>query len=266
MGIAYPSFINMGDDKRAMALARAKMAEQAERYDEMVSSMKEIIEMGFQADELSQEERNLISVGYKNLMSERRTSWRTVESQERKAAESNDPMHPHVTAYKATIAKEIEGVIDKVIAEVVSVYTSGPQKAQKPENLVFFYKMQGDYNRYGAEIADDPAKYQQLAGEAYESAHNAGKETDADGESLKKTNPILLGLALNHSVFHFEICREPEKAKKLAQEAFDDALAKLDELPEEQYKDSTLIMQLLKDNLTLWSEGDDEQVQVEDME
>ena len=35
--------------------------------------------------------------------------------------------------------------------------------------------------------------------------------------------------------------------------AFDDAIAELDSLNEECYKDSTLIMQLLRDNLTLWT-------------
>jgi 14-3-3 protein epsilon len=263
-----------------MALARAKMAEQAERYDEMVASMKEIIDIGLKADELTQEERNLISVGYKNLMSERRTSWRTVDQQERKASKPDGEGHAvleQIKQYKETIAKEIDLVISKVIDDVVKKYTSGPLKAESAENLVFFYKMQGDYNRYGAEIAsgDGALSYQKQAAEAYAAAHSAGEqETDIEEEGvtkrgfLKKTNPILLGLALNHSVFYFEICKEPAEAKKLAQRAFDDALAKLDELPEEQYKDSTLIMQLLKDNLTLWSENENEEdgVQVEDME
>jgi len=35
--------------------------------------------------------------------------------------------------------------------------------------------------------------------------------------------------------------------------AFDDAIADLDKLTDDSYKDSTLIMQLLRDNLTLWT-------------
>jgi len=70
---------------------------------------------------------------------------------------------------------------------------------------------------------------------------------------FKPTHPIRLGLALNYSVFYYEILNDPDQACNLAKHAFDDAIAELDTLSEESYKDSTLIMQLLRDNLTLWT-------------
>ena len=58
---------------------------------------------------------------------------------------------------------------------------------------------------------------------------------------------------MNFSVFYYEILNSPDRACRLAKAAFDDAIAELDTLSEESYKDSTLIMQLLRDNLTLWT-------------
>jgi len=91
------------------------------------------------------------------------------------------------------------------------------------------------------------------------SGNSKGAYEEADkiaSESLSTTHPIRLGLALNFSVFHYEILNNSKEACRIAKSAFDDAISELDKLQEDQYKDSTLIMQLLRDNLTLWtSEG-----------
>jgi 14-3-3 protein epsilon len=127
----------------------------------------------------------------------------------------------------------------------------------------------GDYYRYLAEFSSGDKRTEaadhSLA--AYKAA--SGKwfamHTLADNNNhlciyvdiaqtdLAPTHPIRLGLALNFSVFHYEILNSPEKACQLAKQAFDDAIAELDTLNEDSYKDSTLIMQLLRDNLTLWT-------------
>lgn len=107
--------------------------------------------------------------------------------------------------------------------------------------------MKGDYHRYLAEVAeDDDIESKKLSEEAYSCASKHSEE-------MPPTHPIRLGLALNYSVYHYEICNNPEKACSLAKKAFDDAIAELDTLKEDSYKDSTLIMQLLRDNLTLWT-------------
>jgi 14-3-3 protein epsilon len=107
----------------------------------------------------------------------------------------------------------------------------------------------GDYWRYLTEFAlGDKQKYSaDKSLEAYNAATNIAT-TD-----LPPTHPIRLGLALNFAVFYYEILNRPNRACHLAKQAFDDAIAVLDTLSEEGYKDSTLIMQLLRDNLTLWT-------------
>lgn len=114
---------------------------------------------------------------------------------------------------------------------------------------MFYYKMKGDYYRYLAEFkaADDRKEAADQSLKAYEAA------TATAASELPPTHPIRLGLALNFSVFYYEILNSPERACHLAKQAFDEAIAELDSLNEESYKDSTLIMQLLRDNLTLWT-------------
>merc|ERR1711931_360671 len=117
------------------------------------------------------------------------------------------------------------------------------------ESKVFYYKMKGDYHRYLAEFSTGQERK-----EAAENSLVAYKTaSDIATNELAPTHPIRLGLALNFSVFYYEILNSPDRACRLAKAAFDDAIAELDTLSEESYKDSTLIMQLLRDNLTLWT-------------
>ena len=105
----------------------------------------------------------------------------------------------------------------------------------------------GDYYRYLAEFEVEGRS------NAIKESEEAYKEASKVAEKLSSTHPIRLGLALNFSVFHYEIMNNPGEACKLAKTAFDEAIADLDTLSEDSYKDSTLIMQLLRDNLTLWT-------------
>jgi len=117
--------------------------------------------------------------------------------------------------------------------------------------------MKGDYHRYLAEFATG----QERKDAAQNSLNSYKQASDIAVVDLPPTHPIRLGLALNFSVFYYEILSSPERACQLAKQAFDDAISELDNVTEETYKDTTLIMQLLRDNLTLWTSdlqgGDD---------
>ncbi|KAL1993055.1 hypothetical protein VTN49DRAFT_3812 [Thermomyces lanuginosus] len=225
----------------------ARLCEQAERYDEMVTYMKEVAQMD---GELSVDERNLLSVAYKNVVGTRRASWRIISSIEQKEESKGSEKH---VAIIREYRQKIEVELEKVCRDVLEVLnTSLIPKAETGESKVFYYKMQGDYHRYLAEFASG-----QKRKEAATAAHEAYKAaTDVAQTDLTPTHPIRLGLALNFSVFYYEILNSPDRACHLAKQAFDDAIAELDSLSEESYRDSTLIMQLLRDNLTLWTSSD----------
>jgi len=230
---------------------RAKLAEQAERYDDMAGSMKAVTETGI---ELSNEERNLLSVAYKNVVGARRSSWRVISSIEQKT-EGSERKQQMAKEYREKVEKELRDICNDVLALLDKFLIA---KASNAESKVFYLKMKGDYYRYLAEVALGSSKDAVIGDSqaAYEEAFLVSKD------KMQPTHPIRLGLALNFSVFYYEILNSPDKACQLAKQAFDDAIAELDTLNEDSYKDSTLIMQLLRDNLTLWTsdttgEGDD---------
>ena len=217
----------------------------------MVEAMKKVAEMKV---ELTVEERNLLSVAYKNVIGARRASWRIVSSIEQK--EESKGNEEHVKLIKE-YREKVESELTKIADDVLDVLDKDLiPSASTPESKVFYLKMKGDYHRYLAEFATGDARKtaSDNALEAYKAA------SEISDKELAPTHPIRLGLALNFSVFYYEIADNKDEACNLAKKAFDDAIAELDTLSEESYKDSTLIMQLLRDNLTLWTsdmEGDD---------
>ncbi|WZY82261.1 hypothetical protein YC2023_028645 [Brassica napus] len=235
----------------------AKLSEQAERYEEMVESMKNLAKLNV---DLTVEERNLLSVGYKNVIGSRRASWRIFSSIEQKeAVKGNDVNVKRIKDYM----EKVELELTSICIDIMSVLDEHLiPSASEGESTVFFNKMKGDYYRYLAEFksGDERKEAADQSLKAYEIA------TTSAAAKLPPTHPIRLGLALNFSVFYYEIMNSPERACHLAKEAFDEAISELDSLNEESYKDSTLILQLLRDNLTLWTSdipeegGDDRSV------
>ncbi|CAB3374984.1 Hypothetical predicted protein [Cloeon dipterum] len=288
----------MSVDKEEL-VQRAKLAEQAERYDDMAAAMKSVTETGV---ELSNEERNLLSVAYKNVVGARRSSWRVISSIEQKT-EGSERKQQMAKEYREKVEKELReicydvlGLLDKFLIP----------KASNAESKVFYLKMKGDYYRYLAEVATGDNRNMDDSQKAYQDAFEISKSKmqpthpirlglalnfsvfyyeilnspdkacqlakqksyqeafDIAKSKMQPTHPIRLGLALNFSVFYYEIINSPARACHLAKQAFDDAIAELDTLNEDSYKDSTLIMQLLRDNLTLWTsdtQGDGDEPQ-----
>ncbi|PIA46490.1 hypothetical protein AQUCO_01500201v1 [Aquilegia coerulea] len=239
--------ITEGNLSREQYVYLAKLAEQAERYEEMVSFMEKLVVGSASVNELSVEERNLLSVAYKNVIGSLRAAWRIVSSIEQKEeGRKNDEHVVLVKDYRSKVESELTnvcaGVLKLLDAHLIPSATTS-------ESKVFYYKMKGDYHRYLAEFKTG-AERKDAAEDTMLSYKAAQDVALAD---LAPTHPIRLGLALNYSVFYYEILNSSEKACSMAKQAFEEAIAELDTLGEESYKDSTLIMQLLRDNLTLWT-------------
>jgi 14-3-3 protein epsilon len=239
----------------------AKLPPARETQDEMVDQMGKVAKMDV---ELTVEERNLLSVAYKNVIGARRASWRIISSIEQKEEnKGNAKQVEMIKGYRTSVETELNQTCDDILSllteNLIPSSTSG-------ESKVFYYKMKGDYHRYLAEF--QAGETRKASTEDALTAYKAASEIAVT--ELPPTHPIRLGLALNFSVFYYEILNSPDRACQLAKQAFDDAIAELDTLSEESYKDSTLIMQLLRDNLTLWTSdmqdegGGDDDLQVED--
>lgn len=234
----------------------AKLAEQSERYEDMCAFMKALVEKKGDKKVLVPEERNLLSVAYKNIVGNKRSSWRTLTDEEGLQKQFKDVLVAEI----GEVCNEVLGLIETGPLAALKVGESD----NKNEDMVFYKKMQGDYSRYMAEVdptgdASDKMQWKDKATSYYKDAWESCIKKDSDGNAaLPETHPTRLGLALNYSVCFYEIAKDKSEACKLAKEAFDAAIEKLDTLNDSSYKDSTMIMQLLRDNLTLWtSENED---------
>lgn len=249
------SSIQQNDDEKTLE-ALSQAAEASERYEDMVQIMEKLVNGKIDKNEkLSADQRNLLSVAYKNVVGAKRSSLRVFndDNQFEDAADL-------VKNYKKRVEDELKKICEQILevlkkladqnGERLKNENNDEAKAKVVECQVFYFKMMGDYYRYLTEAfpIDD---YKENCSTYYNNAMNIAEE------SLEATHPTRLGLALNYSVCHYEILEQPDKACQLAKKAFDEAINKLDSLNDSSYRDSTLIMQLLRDNLTIWTQNDD---------
>lgn len=229
----------------------AMLAEQCSRYEDMMAFLEEMVKI--KEDDLNSDERNLLSIAYKNSISLRRQAIRTLLAYENKEAKKTESAYlDFIKEYKAKVIKELEDLCNKINQ---TIDTSLIPKAKDAEAKVFYHKMKGDYFRYIAENSDGDSKkkYADLGTASYTAAMNEAKDLDYK-------NPVKIGLALNLSVFYYEVLANPTEACKIAKEALDkskEALNGIDE-DDDEYKDSISIVNLLEENLSMWNMENEE--------
>lgn len=186
------------------------------------------------------EERDVLAIGFNNVISARRSSHRALLH----ASQDESKKSSLVREYRSQLEVEIRDLCMDAL-KLLEEHLLQTNLA-KNESRVFFLKMAGDYYRYLAELSRS-SQYVNKAQAYYQEGIQTAEEI------MAPTHPIRLGLSLNYSVCFYEILGKKQQACELAKAAFDRAISKLDNLDEADYKDSTLIMQLLRDNLTLWT-------------
>ena len=221
----------------------AKLYEKTERYPDMVKTINKFIELD---PKLNKNERNILCSGFKNIIADKRASWRLLNSMEKKESKKNSSQVENIKSVK----KNVENDLNKIIEEIISTIDKYlAPNAPDLETKVFFMKIKGDYLRYkceytsGKEFSEACTEAEKIYKEAYEMAN----------KSIPISSSTRLGLALNYSVFFYEIKGQKDDAMKIAKNTFEEAMKVLDAIEKSKPKDTILIIQLLKENLILWS-------------
>jgi hypothetical protein len=216
----------------------SRLNEKAEKYSEMFKYINKYVELD---PKLSKEERNILCSGYKYIISDKRNSLRILNNIEKR------------NTYQLAYIKEIRENIEKELYQILLDIEKMLDKYLIPnaidiENKVFYLKLKADFMRYkcevsyGKELDDIISKTEKIYKEA----------NDIANKELMISNSTRLGLALNYSVFFYDIKKMKEEAINIAKNAFDDAMKILDNLEISKAKDTLLIIQMLKENLIFW--------------
>lgn len=227
---------------------KAKICQDSERWDDMAKLMKALVTS---VTELQSEERNMLSLAYKNVVGAKRSSWRVISSIE-KGLEGNQRKKQLCKDYRIKIEHELTEWCTELLKLVERLLNNTGDN----ESRIFYLKLKGDYFRYIAEFnrygkLGDVSK---LAKQAYEEALAVAKE------NVSPAHPIRLGLILNLSVFYYEILNLQGAALDLARDAQKLAANDLDNIKEESRNDSALILEFLNDNVCLWTVDPDDEI------
>ena len=124
----------------------ARVAEQAERFEDMVQYLSQVLDV--KGQDVSSDERNLLSVAFKNLISSKRAACRTIAAIEQnpKYAKFAEALATYKSGIEDQLTADCEKIIEMIQSKVLAKTCDGEPKA-------FFVKMVGDYYRYISENA-----------------------------------------------------------------------------------------------------------------
>uniref|UniRef100_A0A914CZ81 14-3-3 domain-containing protein n=1 Tax=Acrobeloides nanus TaxID=290746 RepID=A0A914CZ81_9BILA len=201
-------------------------------HEDVVKVLKRIVELDL-TGEISADARHMFATAYKQLVSNIRTSWRIVSSREQRT--SSELTRKIATEYRNNLSQELRELCTEIIT-TIDEHLMPKVETSDEEAKIYYLKMKADYYRYICEVmkGDERKEMAEKAKLDYEKAFELAKN------KLPLAHPTRLA----------------EKAVQLANQTFDEASAELAELDEESYKESALILHLIKENLLLWSDDE----------
>ncbi|KAL9312124.1 putative 14-3-3 protein [Arabidopsis thaliana] len=235
------------ENEREKLIYLAKLGCQAGRYDDVMKSMRKVCELDI---ELSEEERDLLTTGYKNVMEAKRVSLRVISSIEKmEDSKGNDQNVKLIKGQQEMVKYEFFNVCNDILSLLILI---SYHQLLLMSNQLSFLTEKGDYFRYMAEFGSDAERKENADNslDAYKVAMEMAEN------SLAPTNMVRLGLALNFSIFNYEIHKSIESACKLVKKAYDEAITELDGLDKNICEESMYIIEMLKYNLSTWTSGD----------
>lgn len=236
------------DKQHEVLIFMAQIYDQTDRHQDMVDVMKQVIQI---KPDLNNDERNLLSVAYKNIIGSRRNGLRMITAiHEHEENRGNTARVEQLNRYRKTILDELEKYCNELIGLVDSFLLTA---ATSPESKVFYQKLKADYYRYICESRNESDKQEpsQKAKECYEAALQIAKN------DIPPHRPTSLGLILNYSVFLYEIIGQKSEAIDLAQKTYNDCSNFVEENSDSSYSEATMILQLLRDNVQLWTQDNE---------
>ncbi|XP_042374025.1 14-3-3-like protein F isoform X1 [Zingiber officinale] len=246
---------------REQYLYMAKLAEQTHRYENMMDYMEKVALAATVEEELTVEERNLLSAAYKNVIDALRKSLGTISSIEQSQEnQGNSNRLTAIQSFRVRIETEFSSTCGRILDFIeTTLIPKSPSNASK----VLYLKMKGDYYRYLAEVKiNGHEQHNDIVEKALSSYEIAQEAARAE---FPPTHPLRLGVALNFSVFYYKILYSPVKAHSIAKQAYDEADLEQDTLQDDSFKESAEIMKRLHGNLDIWTsdmeEGETEQDQ-----
>lgn len=220
----------------------ARITEEAERYEETKKYIDEIVQT--KKDDLTNEERDLLSIAYKGCIMGRRDGLKSINEFEATERNSNSKFINLVLEFKSILEKELNEYCCRLIT-IIDEYLL--KKEISDESKVFYIKLKADYYKYLSEFYINDKKQEAINNslKCYNEAYEIAKK-------LPWTNAIRLSLILNFGTFYYEVKNDPKKADEIASEVFDVAINQLDKIDDSEYKDSTTVLQLMKENIDMW--------------